>query len=248
MLLESSRPSQSGATALASPDAPSARAAWVLTRKSEALRSWSERKPTSLCARACRGTTAIIKPTARAIQSGSRSIAIFRLTCLLSLGTILSYPLDDGGGSRIESAALPFTLARLGELHAPASRLSRLIVLATALMATLSPSNGSSEPTHVRVRGAARLEGHAEPTKNGVVVQGTLRDDVGAPVPSAHVAITFVGARGGERASGAAACRRVPWLARGAFSSPRTRRVHRRHRTSAETFAYKLPSPSIARP
>jgi hypothetical protein len=53
----------------------------------------------------------------------------------------------------------------------------------------------------VRVLAATRIDARAdrEPaTTNGVVLRGTLRDDVGAPVPSSHVSISILaeGARG----------------------------------------------------
>jgi hypothetical protein len=43
----------------------------------------------------------------------------------------------------------------------------------------------------VRVRGATRIEARVAPRTGGVVVEGSLRDDVGAPIPNAHVSITF---------------------------------------------------------
>ena len=45
----------------------------------------------------------------------------------------------------------------------------------------------------VHVAAGTRIEARAErgPTPNGVVVRGTLRDDVGSPIAESHVAITF---------------------------------------------------------
>jgi hypothetical protein len=62
----------------------------------------------------------------------------------------------------------------------------------TALLALLLPREAVG--ARVRVRAATRLEGRADRNvagPSGVVIRGTLRDDVGHPVPFSHVSIAF---------------------------------------------------------
>jgi len=65
-------------------------------------------------------------------------------------------------------------------------------VLAGAFL--LAPANASAARVHVEA--ATRLEGRLDrdpSAPSGVVIRGTLRDDVGHPLPDSHVAITFHG-------------------------------------------------------
>jgi hypothetical protein len=67
-----------------------------------------------------------------------------------------------------------------------------LAALVTLGVALLSPRE--ADAAKVRVRAATRLEGRADRNvagPSGVVIRGTLRDDVGHPVPYSHVAIAF---------------------------------------------------------
>src|SRR5690348_9635249 len=77
----------------------------------------------------------------------------------------------------------------------------------------------------VHVAAATRIEARAErgPIANGVVVRGTLRDDVGSPIAESHVAITFH-AQGG---SGAALA--LPWPKRCPDAARSGTEVHEPH-------------------
>jgi hypothetical protein len=75
-------------------------------------------------------------------------------------------------------------------LRRPSSR----IFASTAIAFALIGSSEKGEAARVRVRAATRLEGRADRSvaaESGVVIRGTLRDDVGHPVPDSHVSIVM---------------------------------------------------------
>jgi hypothetical protein len=93
--------------------------------------------------------------------------------------------------------------------HAPNS-----LKVSCALALTVLALSGDAEAIRVRVAAGSRLDGRVDRAivgerASGVVVRGTLRDDVGAPVPNSHVSITFFG-EANEGAGAAAANRPLP--------------------------------------
>ena len=84
---------------------------------------------------------------------------------------------------------------RTGRLCSGAERWTHSLLAMCALLFLTQQASA----VKVRVLAATRLEARAdrEPgTSNGVVLRGTLRDDVGAPVPSSHVTISILGEGG----------------------------------------------------
>jgi len=62
----------------------------------------------------------------------------------------------------------------------------------------------TTEAMRVRVLAGTRIEGRADRhtgSATGVVVRGTLRDDVGRPIPDSHVSIAIFAAAGGAAAN-----------------------------------------------
>jgi hypothetical protein len=72
-------------------------------------------------------------------------------------------------------------------------KLLKILTAAAIAFAALFAST-RSDAAKVKVRAATRLEGRVDRNvagPSGVVIRGTLRDDVGRPVPYSHVAIAF---------------------------------------------------------
>jgi hypothetical protein len=72
-------------------------------------------------------------------------------------------------------------------------------VLAFLFIGTVALFSREAHAVKVRIAAATRLEGRIDKntgSPNGVVVRGTLRDDVGSPVPNSHIEIVFYEAQG----------------------------------------------------
>ena len=71
-----------------------------------------------------------------------------------------------------------------------------LLRLVLALLPSLSffatlAGNGSAAPSHLALRGTARIDAHAARSHGKIVLRGTVTDDRGAPMPGVRVAATL---------------------------------------------------------
>src|SRR6266508_3565816 len=76
-------------------------------------------------------------------------------------------------------------------------------VLVYLFIGTVTFFSREAHAVKVRIAAATRLEGRIDcnpGSPNGVVVRGSLRDDVGAPVPDSHIDIAFYEAQGDAEA------------------------------------------------
>ncbi len=84
---------------------------------------------------------------------------------------------------------------------------------------TLAPRPAGAAKVHVAAGTRIEVRADAAPTPNDVVVRGTLRDDVGSPIASSHVAISFHGQDGNGPALALPWPKKCPGTARGAVDA-----------------------------